>query len=349
MAGVPPPPALRRACPPDRPTPGAAAGPPWAGRLRRLRTHAEVPAVRGAGHRGDRAPRRHGGPRPGRPGRPPQSRRAGRRGSSAMAACALERAGGRRRRGCRRRRRLRWRAARHRRRVHHLAASARRERRFPRRHRRRLGPGVGDWRVVRPLRQLAAAGHAAVRGQPRVRSGTTGPAGRRPAAGEPARGPVGGHVRPGRRALAGWATFPDEDDVSVLADLEDFVSDATLADRLVAAGFVITAAAAVLAAVMVQSLSRRQTARAAAPRGTVAGARAEGPGCRAGGAGGGGSAGAPPSLDPACRSSDRGRRRRAATRTRFATSGCETKAKPRRPGPARSCRPGRGGGGRCGR
>jgi hypothetical protein len=62
--------------------------------------------------------------------------------------------------------------------------------------------------------------------------------------------------------LAGWATFPDEDDVSVLADLEDFVSDATLADRMVAAGFVITAAAAVLAAVMVQSLSRRQTARA---------------------------------------------------------------------------------------
>jgi hypothetical protein len=64
--------------------------------------------------------------------------------------------------------------------------------------------------------------------------------------------------------LAGWATFPDEDDVSVLADLEDFVSDATLADRMVAAGFVITAAAAVLAAVMVQSLSRRQTERAAA-------------------------------------------------------------------------------------
>jgi Domain of unknown function (DUF4328) len=64
--------------------------------------------------------------------------------------------------------------------------------------------------------------------------------------------------------LAGWATFPDEDDVSVLADLEDFVSDATLADRMVAAGFVITAAAAVLAAVMVQSLSRRQTTRAAA-------------------------------------------------------------------------------------
>jgi Domain of unknown function (DUF4328) len=63
-------------------------------------------------------------------------------------------------------------------------------------------------------------------------------------------------------ALAGWATFPDEDDVSVLADLEDFVSDATLADRMVAAGFVITAAAAVLAAVMVQSLGRRQTARA---------------------------------------------------------------------------------------
>jgi hypothetical protein len=65
-------------------------------------------------------------------------------------------------------------------------------------------------------------------------------------------------------ALAGWATFPDEDDVSVLSDLEDFVSDATLADRLVAAGFVITAAAAVLAAVMVQSLSRRQATRPAA-------------------------------------------------------------------------------------
>ena len=64
--------------------------------------------------------------------------------------------------------------------------------------------------------------------------------------------------------LAGWVTFPDEDDVSVLADLEDFVADATLADRMVAAGFVITAAAAVLAAVMVQTLSRRQTARATA-------------------------------------------------------------------------------------
>jgi Domain of unknown function (DUF4328) len=63
--------------------------------------------------------------------------------------------------------------------------------------------------------------------------------------------------------LAGWVTFPDEDDVSVLADLEGFVSDATLADRMVAAGFVITAAAAVLAAVMVQTLSRRQTTRAA--------------------------------------------------------------------------------------
>lgn len=64
--------------------------------------------------------------------------------------------------------------------------------------------------------------------------------------------------------LAGWVTFPDEDEVSVLADLEDFVADATLADRMVAAGFVITAAAAVLAAVMVQTLSRRQTARATA-------------------------------------------------------------------------------------
>jgi hypothetical protein len=73
--------------------------------------------------------------------------------------------------------------------------------------------------------------------------------------------------------LAGWATFPDEDDVSVLADLEDFVSDATLADRMVAAGFVITAAAAVLAAVMVQSLSRRQTARARALAATAIGWR----------------------------------------------------------------------------
>jgi hypothetical protein len=73
--------------------------------------------------------------------------------------------------------------------------------------------------------------------------------------------------------LAGWATFPDEDDVSVLADLEDFVSDATLADRIVAAGFVITAAAAVLAAVMVQSLSRRQTTRARALAGTATGWR----------------------------------------------------------------------------
>ena len=64
--------------------------------------------------------------------------------------------------------------------------------------------------------------------------------------------------------LAGWATFPDQDDASVLADLEEYVSDATLADRMVAAGFVISAAAAVLAAVMVQTLSRRQTERATA-------------------------------------------------------------------------------------
>jgi Domain of unknown function (DUF4328) len=64
--------------------------------------------------------------------------------------------------------------------------------------------------------------------------------------------------------LAGWARFPGEEDVSVLADLEGYVSEATLADRMVAAGFVITAAAAVLAAVMVQTLFRRQTERATA-------------------------------------------------------------------------------------
>jgi hypothetical protein len=64
--------------------------------------------------------------------------------------------------------------------------------------------------------------------------------------------------------LAGWATFPDQDGVPALTDLEDYVSDATRADRLVAASFVITAAAAVLAAVMVHTLSRRQTERATA-------------------------------------------------------------------------------------
>jgi hypothetical protein len=60
--------------------------------------------------------------------------------------------------------------------------------------------------------------------------------------------------------FAGWAKFPDEDDA--LADLERYVSDATLADRMVAAGLVISAAAAILAAVMVRTLSRRQTERA---------------------------------------------------------------------------------------
>lgn len=64
--------------------------------------------------------------------------------------------------------------------------------------------------------------------------------------------------------LAGWATFPDQGDVSVFADLEEYVSDATLADRMVAAGFVISAAAAIVAAVMVRTLSRQQSERAAA-------------------------------------------------------------------------------------
>lgn len=64
--------------------------------------------------------------------------------------------------------------------------------------------------------------------------------------------------------LAGWATFPDEDDLSVFADLEEYVSDATLADRMVAAGFVVSAAAAVVAAVMVRTLSRRQSERVVA-------------------------------------------------------------------------------------
>jgi hypothetical protein len=61
--------------------------------------------------------------------------------------------------------------------------------------------------------------------------------------------------------LAGWARFPDEDDV--LAGLEGYVSDATLADRTVAAGLVISAAAAILAAVMVRTLSGHQSERAA--------------------------------------------------------------------------------------
>jgi hypothetical protein len=104
-------------------------------------------------------------------------------------------------------------------------------------------------------------------------------------------------------ALVGWATFPDEDDVSVLADLEDFVSDATLADRMVAAGFVITAAAAVLAAVMVQSLSRRQTARAATLTARQFGWRSRWTG---GGCGGRRPAGAPCRRSVRlCRSSDR--------------------------------------------
>ena len=64
--------------------------------------------------------------------------------------------------------------------------------------------------------------------------------------------------------LAGWATFPDQDDVSVFADFDEYVSDATLADRMVAAGFVVSTAAAILAAVMVRTLSRRQSERAAA-------------------------------------------------------------------------------------
>jgi hypothetical protein len=64
--------------------------------------------------------------------------------------------------------------------------------------------------------------------------------------------------------LAGWATFPDHGDVSVFADLEEYVSDATLADRMVAAGFVISAAAAIVGAVMVRTLSRQQSERAVA-------------------------------------------------------------------------------------
>ena len=68
----------------------------------------------------------------------------------------------------------------------------------------------------------------------------------------------------GAVGAVGWGRFPEEDDVSGLADLEAFVSDARLADRMVAGGFVITAAAAVLAAVMVQTLSRSQTDRARA-------------------------------------------------------------------------------------
>jgi Domain of unknown function (DUF4328) len=64
--------------------------------------------------------------------------------------------------------------------------------------------------------------------------------------------------------LAGWATFPDQDDLSTLADLDGYVSDARLADRMLAAGFVVSAAAAVVAAVMVRTLSRRQSERAAA-------------------------------------------------------------------------------------
>jgi hypothetical protein len=61
--------------------------------------------------------------------------------------------------------------------------------------------------------------------------------------------------------LAGWATFPDQGDVSEFAALEEYVSDATSADRMVAAGFVISAAAAVVGAVMVRTLSRQQSER----------------------------------------------------------------------------------------
>ncbi|MGH9228211.1 MAG: DUF4328 domain-containing protein [Acidimicrobiales bacterium] len=64
--------------------------------------------------------------------------------------------------------------------------------------------------------------------------------------------------------LAGWATFPDEDELAALADLGAYVSDARLADRMVAAGFVINAAAAIIAAVMVRTLSRQQEERATA-------------------------------------------------------------------------------------
>jgi len=63
--------------------------------------------------------------------------------------------------------------------------------------------------------------------------------------------------------LSGWARFPD-DDVSGFADLREYVADATLADRMVAAGFVISAAAAIVAAVMVRTLSRWQSERALA-------------------------------------------------------------------------------------
>jgi Domain of unknown function (DUF4328) len=62
----------------------------------------------------------------------------------------------------------------------------------------------------------------------------------------------------------GSVNYPDEDEFSVVSDFEDYVSDATSADRMVAAGYVLLAAAAVLAAVMVRSLSRRQSDRAAA-------------------------------------------------------------------------------------
>lgn len=64
--------------------------------------------------------------------------------------------------------------------------------------------------------------------------------------------------------LAGWAKFPDEGAVSTFSDLEAYLSDATLADRMVAAGFVVSAAAAIVAAVMVRTLTQRQAERAVA-------------------------------------------------------------------------------------
>jgi hypothetical protein len=63
--------------------------------------------------------------------------------------------------------------------------------------------------------------------------------------------------------LAGLGAVPDDEDISGFADFEDYVSEATLADRMVAARFVVSAAAAVLGAVMVRTLSRRHSQRAA--------------------------------------------------------------------------------------
>lgn len=65
---------------------------------------------------------------------------------------------------------------------------------------------------------------------------------------------------------AGSVFYPDERDVLGAGDFERFLSDAARADRLVALGMLVNVAAAIVAIVMVRSLTARQDARAAAVR-----------------------------------------------------------------------------------